>query len=446
MILALLGFPEGHAGEWRLGIDTLFHHEPGETGFKASAEGLPADLATDGSLGTCCSRCCPRSWRNGAAIPTDDLISALVNSEIEDDDGTTPAGHRPRVPDVHPDARHRRDRDGGAPAELDRGLLARNPDERALSPQTRPGRNAIEELLRYEAPSPVNARWVTRDVGSTARDPGGFEAHPAQRRGQPRRATFRRPRPFRRAAQHRPSPVVRLRRALLHRRGAGAARVADRAAGDTRPLPRPGTSSTTSSSGCTPAPCAASPTFRSTFRSRGAALTTPLLDDSLSLVMPAGRGPHPALVLGAEAYGPNPFHPWRASAPGRPRVRVGRTGLLPRPRSDEPPEYDQFDEVIEHIARLDFTRAARQLARAVDALRASPEIDPRARLAVWGYCTGRTLAWLAACSAATWPPRCCSSRANRCSTSSVRPRRSTPSTCSGCSPARRCSSTARTTS
>ena len=34
VILALLGFPEGHAGEWRLGIDKMFHHERGETGFK----------------------------------------------------------------------------------------------------------------------------------------------------------------------------------------------------------------------------------------------------------------------------------------------------------------------------------------------------------------------------------------------------------------------------
>ena len=53
--------------------------------------------------------------------------------------------------------------------------------------------------------------------------------------------------------------------------------------------------------------------------------------------------------------------------------------------------------MIEHIARLDFTRAARELARAVDALlQASPEIDP-CSAAVWGYCTGGTLAWLAAC-------------------------------------------------
>jgi carboxymethylenebutenolidase len=58
--------------------------------------------------------------------------------------------------------------------------------------------------------------------------------------------------------------------------------------------------------------------------------------------------------------------------------------------------YDDFAEVIEHIGRLDFTCGARDLADTVDSLRARPDIDPR-RIAVWGYCTGGTLAWLAAC-------------------------------------------------
>lgn len=43
--------------------------------------------------------------------------------------------------------------------------LARWPDERArlaADPGLVP--NAVEELLRYEAPSPIQARWVTRDV------------------------------------------------------------------------------------------------------------------------------------------------------------------------------------------------------------------------------------------------------------------------------------------
>jgi cytochrome P450 len=44
-------------------------------------------------------------------------------------------------------------------------LLARNPDQRTLlvgDPERLP--NAVEELLRYEAPSPIQARWVTRPV------------------------------------------------------------------------------------------------------------------------------------------------------------------------------------------------------------------------------------------------------------------------------------------
>ena len=44
-------------------------------------------------------------------------------------------------------------------------LLAEHPDQRRQSSRTArsiPG--AIEELLRYEAPSPVQARYVARDV------------------------------------------------------------------------------------------------------------------------------------------------------------------------------------------------------------------------------------------------------------------------------------------
>ena len=117
--------------------------------------------------------------------------------------------------------------------ELDRGASSpATPTERALVAAD-PGlaANAIEELLRYEAPSPVNARWVTRDVrfhdttipegsklillnGAANRDerhfadPDRFDVH-------------------RKIDRH---LVVRLRHALLHRRRAGAARVADRAA------------------------------------------------------------------------------------------------------------------------------------------------------------------------------------------------------------------------
>ena len=122
----------------------------------------------------------------------------------------------------------------------------------------------------------------------------------------------------------------------------------------------------------------------------------PLDDGALSLVMPTGPGPHPGVVLGAEAYGPNPFI---RGVQAR-LADLGYASVVPDYYHGTGPTnreaYDQFDEVIEHIARLDFTQGARDLARAVDALRATADVDAR-RIAVWGYCTGGTLAWLAAC-------------------------------------------------
>jgi cytochrome P450 len=165
VILALLGFPEGHAAEWRLGIDEMFHHEPGETGFKVGADGVPADLRSDGSVGTVMLEMLPEIMDERRRHPTDDLISALVNSEIEDDDGTS----RPvtalefemfiqmlAIAGTETVARL---------LSWTAVILARNPDERALvAADPDLAGNTIEELLRYEAPSPVNARWVTRDV------------------------------------------------------------------------------------------------------------------------------------------------------------------------------------------------------------------------------------------------------------------------------------------
>lgn len=101
-------------------------------------------------------------------------------------------------------------------------------------------------------------------------------------------------------------------------------------------------------------------------------------------------------MLGAEAYGPNRFTRGIQAK----LVGLGYAVALPDYYRGQGPvktdDYDDFTEVMEHIARLDFTRGARDLAEAVDALRETPRVDPR-RVSVWGYCTGGTLAWLAAC-------------------------------------------------
>ena len=106
-------------------------------------------------------------------------------------------------------------------------------------------------------------------------------------------------------------------------------------------------------------------------------------NDHLDVVKPTGDGPHPAVVVGAEAYGPNEFsHGVQARL-----AEIGYASVVPDYYRGEgptnPEAYDDFTEVVEHIGRLDFTRGARDLARAVDALRADPDVDAE-RLAVWG--------------------------------------------------------------
>jgi cytochrome P450 len=152
VIGSLLGVPEADQDTVRRQTDEMLHIEPGET---LADKPAVADLFG--------------YWfeliNERRAQPRDDLITALVQSEISADDGS------PRRLD---------DRELLAFIGLLSGagnetvarllswavvLLARNPDQRTrlvADPGLLP--NAIEELLRYEAPSPIQARWVTRRV------------------------------------------------------------------------------------------------------------------------------------------------------------------------------------------------------------------------------------------------------------------------------------------
>jgi cytochrome P450 len=102
-------------------------------------------------------------WR--ADHPSDDLMTQLLNAEFVDETGTTRILTREEVLTIV-------NLIAGAGNETTTRLigwtgkvLAEHPDERreiaedrTLVPQ------AIEELLRYEAPSPVQGRYVTRDT------------------------------------------------------------------------------------------------------------------------------------------------------------------------------------------------------------------------------------------------------------------------------------------
>jgi len=102
-------------------------------------------------------------WR--ADHPSDDLMTEMLNAEFEDEDGVTRTFTREEVTTFVSLL-------AGAGNETTTRLigwtgklLAEHPDQRralvedrSLVPQ------AIEEILRYEAPSPVQARYVAKDV------------------------------------------------------------------------------------------------------------------------------------------------------------------------------------------------------------------------------------------------------------------------------------------
>ena len=102
-------------------------------------------------------------WRT--EHPSDDLMTDLLNAEFEDETGTTRRLSREEVLNyiglLSSAGNETTTRLIGWAGKV----LAENPDQRrelvddrALIP------NAIEELLRYESPSPVQARYVTADV------------------------------------------------------------------------------------------------------------------------------------------------------------------------------------------------------------------------------------------------------------------------------------------
>jgi cytochrome P450 len=103
------------------------------------------------------------TWR--AEHPSDDLMTELLNAEFEDVSGTmrtlTHGEILTYVGLLAGAGNETTTRLIGFTGEV----LARHPEQRAeLVADRTLINNAIEELLRYEAPSPVQSRYVTRDV------------------------------------------------------------------------------------------------------------------------------------------------------------------------------------------------------------------------------------------------------------------------------------------
>jgi cytochrome P450 len=102
-------------------------------------------------------------WRS--KHPSDDLMTEMLNAEFEDVDGSMRKLSRDELLGyinlIAAAGNETTTRLIGWTGKV----LAENPDQRAEL-VANPGLidNAIEELLRYEAPSPVQARYITKDV------------------------------------------------------------------------------------------------------------------------------------------------------------------------------------------------------------------------------------------------------------------------------------------
>jgi cytochrome P450 len=155
VISSLLGLPEEDQKAVRRIIDGIFHIEPGvgivnETSINAGYE---------------VSRYVDAELQKRRLEPGDDLLTALVEAEIVDEDGEV----RRMTPEETVEFAMLLFVAGTETVGRFLGwaavVLADNPDQRkelaedfSLIPK------AVEELLRYEAPSGIQGRWTTRDV------------------------------------------------------------------------------------------------------------------------------------------------------------------------------------------------------------------------------------------------------------------------------------------
>jgi cytochrome P450 len=165
MILALLGFPEGFEREWRDSVNAGLTVDPDGTRVApASGEQMQSLIEGEGLGMSTLVEILPGLLDDRRREPQDDLMSVLVNAEL-DEGGKI---------------RHLEDTEifnflfliASAGTETVGRLLGwvatlldQHPDQRQqLVDDPSLIENAIEECLRYEAPSPVNGRRVTRAV------------------------------------------------------------------------------------------------------------------------------------------------------------------------------------------------------------------------------------------------------------------------------------------
>ncbi len=155
VIATLLGVPEPDQPRVRELIDTTFHHDP--------EKGMVNDVSLSASIEL--HEYLEDLVGKRRSDPHDDMLSDLMAAELTDHEGNVrflTTYEAASFADLLVTA-------GTETVARLLGwaavLLAEHPDQRAdlaAHPEAIP--NAVEELLRYEAPSPVQGRWLTRDV------------------------------------------------------------------------------------------------------------------------------------------------------------------------------------------------------------------------------------------------------------------------------------------
>lgn len=153
-IAELLSIPQADRAQARQWMDQMFHIEPGV--------GMVNDVSATAAINLAVYLQDLLTER--AANPGDDLLSALTQAEVPDGDGV-------RRLTLHEATEFSillitaGTETVGKLLGWASILLGEHPDQQRLladDPTWVP--NAIEELLRYEAPSPVQGRWTTEDV------------------------------------------------------------------------------------------------------------------------------------------------------------------------------------------------------------------------------------------------------------------------------------------
>jgi cytochrome P450 len=163
VILALVGFPDGHAAEFREMANSSLHVEDGAT-VQGGIEKLDSLVSETGEINNDAYALLPELMEMRRKDPQDDLITGLVHAELDEDGELRTLTLEEIVGFVQLLSI--------AGTETVARLLgfaavtlAQYPDQRLLlvdDPSLIP--NAIDELLRFEAPSPIQSRWVARDI------------------------------------------------------------------------------------------------------------------------------------------------------------------------------------------------------------------------------------------------------------------------------------------